>query len=177
MSRKSIVSESIKLAVVAGGAFLASRAVAKSDTINSYMSDKFPGLASAGVSSGLFAGSIKMGKSIRDANLRAGVQAGLGANAILQIVNIAQIRSRLPMSVQSLLAGEPDPNVTLLTPVQLQSAIQAEAERFANKELAKMGFIQEDPKQLTSSSDSVIESDSELGDDDIYFGSDQDMYF
>lgn len=177
MANKAVI-EAVKLAVSAGGSFLLTRAVSKADAVTKVMADKYPGMASAGVATGIFAGSVKMGKNIKDQSIRTGIQAGTGAAAMVGIANIAQIKKNLPVSVQNLLAGDQNPNVRILTPEQLQAAITVEAQRHANNELAKMGFIQEDSKQIAQNSDSTYEAPSTMqGEDidDLMFGN-SDIY-
>lgn len=178
MANKAVI-EAVKLAVSAGGSFLLTRAVSKADAVTKVMADKYPGLASAGVASGIFAGSVKMGRQIKDQSIRTGIQAGTGAAAMVQIANIAQIKKNLPASVQNLLAGDPNPNVILFKPEQLEAAINAQAERHANQQLAKMGYVQADNNHLIEQSkDSVVQTD-EMNGDITYFGSDEeaDIYF
>ena len=176
MANKVIV-ESIKLAFATGAAFLGTRAIAKLNPIQNYMADKFPGVASAGIASGIFAGSVKMGKSLKDNSIRTGLQAGVGAAAIVQIANIGYIKRNLPPSVQNLLAGDPNPNLRILSPEQLSAAITAEAQRHANSELAKMGFVQSDSKQIPVQTDSIVEEPNTIEGDEIYFGSSDEIYF
>jgi hypothetical protein len=168
MANKTIV-ESVKLAVSAGGSFLITRAVSKSDAVTKVMQKEYPGLSSAAVASGIFAGSVKMGRQIKDTSIRTGIQAGTGAAAMVQIANIAQVKKNLPKSLQDLLAGDPNPNVVLFKPEQLQAAIQAEAERHANTELAKMGYrqIESNPMNSNQNRDTYIEQPETVNGEDI----------
>ncbi|TGN09769.1 hypothetical protein [Leptospira ilyithenensis] len=155
MSNQSI--EAAKLAVTAFGSFFVSRALSKSDSVQKIGADKFPGVAAAAASTALFVGAIKFGKTIKDQSIRTGGQAGLGAAALVSIVNIPKIKSNLPAQVQTLLSGAGVADGVTIGADRLEQILQTEVEKRIKNALPEVQFSGN--RSLSGYGDSITSSD------------------